>query len=868
MAKINYFVPGKRKEAEGPLARYLQPMPVGVASAYIEAWTEPGQIVLDPFCQDETILREAIQSGRKVIAVSFNPLTVLAVRGRLTLRAEPFDYAQGRPQGEAWPDSRQLDTGFTRLSESLKAGIRLREHLEALYSTTCPGCQHPTVADYFVWDKEQQVPVEKGYRCEHCGSEGLARVDPADLETLSRIETRSFHYWYIVDRVAPRGGDSREHAQKLLELYTPRNLYALASLLIKIESLFPELPLQDAFKLLLLACLDSCSNLYSIEDRARPQRLHPPARFIEPNVWRAFQTAYQEARQWSPPPQVHLATHLGEVVAPAPSASLRTSLLAWAEGGPPNAFLDVRTVRSLSRQLPEESVVLVVATPPHLDPTFWSLSYLWSGWLLGPKAAAYLKPLLGRRRTDWAWYHRAMTAVFRALYGLLRPQGRLVLVLATEASALVEALLFAASGAGFELENLLYQPNDGDQYRLSFVKMLEPVAKLPTPDPSASLRTSLEALAGEIRHQAVAAAEEVLRERGEPLAFPWLRNTIYERLSHAGYLSRVLAVEEEGFSALDFVAEQVEVAVQEAGLVRLDVTAEEGARLSLWWLREPEKAARPLGDRVEEAIYQTLRDSLILNRQGLEEAIYPHFPGFLTPEKGLIEACLESYAKEITPGHWHLREEDQEAHREEQCLRGVAQLIRLGQRLGYGVWVNPAWREPASAMGKDPPAMGKDPPAMGEGLPTMGEGLPTMGKGLPTEPPPRSGDLRRSKMERAGFDPGRLACFDVLWYEEGTIHAFALTVRAFLGRILQREGGAGEIYRYLVIPAERTSLVDFKLRRNPLLREALAVGNWQFVKYGHLAWLVEAKEIDRHDLKKIVGLKPIIEQAEAQIPLF
>jgi hypothetical protein len=572
--------------------------------------------------------------------------------------------------------------------------------------------------------------------------------------------------------------------------------------------LFPQAPLQDAFKLVFLACLDSCSNLYSVEDRARPQRLHPPARFIEPNVWRAFQAAYQEARQWLPPLQVQLATHLGEIVAP--------DLLAWAEDGPPNAFLDARTVQSLASELPGASVTLIVASPPQPDPVFWSLSYLWSGWLLGAKAAASLKSLLGRRRTDWAWYHRAITAVFRTLYRVLQAQGRLVLAFVTEASALVEALLLAASGAGFELESLLYQPNGSDKYRLSFVKMAKPVGKPPTPD--------LKTLAGEIRHQAVVTAEEVLRERGEPLAFPWLRNAVYERLSHTGYLSQVLAVEEEGFSALDFVAEQVEVAIPEAGLVRLDATAEEGTRLPLWWLPEPEKAARPLGDRVEEAIHQVLWDSLILNRQALEEAIYPRFPGFLTPEESIIEACLESYSKEITPGHWQLRIEDQEERRKDQRVQGVTQLIKLGQRLGYGVWVNPAWREGVS---EDSLATGQVP-----------------------------------------FDPGPLASFDVLWCEEETIHAFFLTTKATLGHLLQVEAGTGEVYRYLVIPAERASLVDFKLRRNPLLREAMVEGNWQIIKYGHLAWLVKAEEIDRHDLKKIVGLKPIIEQAEAQIPLF
>jgi hypothetical protein len=786
MAMINYFVPGKRREGQGPLARYLQPMPSGVAAAYIKAWTEPGQIILDAFCQDAAVLSEAMQNGRRAIAVNFNLLTILAIRSYLT-----------------WPDRRQLDSAFTRLSDSLKLATRLREHLDALYSTLCPWCQRPIVADYFVWDREQDRPVEKSCRCQFCKHEGLAVVKPADLEILTRIEKRGFHYWYILDRVAPRGEDSREHAQRLLDLYTPRNLYALASLLIKIEALFPQPPLQDAFKLILLACLDSCSNLYSVEDRTRPHRLHPPARFLELNVWRAFESAYHETRRWLPPPEVYLARSLEEIIAPTP--------LTGPEGESPNAFLDALTARDLFRRLPEASVALVITTPPYPDPVFWSLSYLWSGWLLGPKAAVSLKPLLGQRRTDWAWYHRAMTAVFRALYGILRPQGRLVLVFATEAFAFVEALLFAASGAGFQLENLLYQPNDGDRYRLSFVKPMEPVAKPPMPD--------LEALSGEIRHQTVAAAEEGLRERGEPLAFPMLRNAIYERLSQTGHLCQVLAVEKEGFSAMDFVAEQVEVAIQEEpGLIRLDATTMEGARLPLWWLREPEKAACPLGDRVEETLYQILQERPVLSRQELEEAIYPYFPGFLTPEEGLIEACLESYAEEITPDTWQLRVEDQRKHREDQRIQGVAHLIKLGQRLGYGVWINPAWRELAS--------------------------------------------------DQAGFDPGPLARFDVLWYEEGTIHAFVLTTTAALGRVLQREPGIGEIYRYLVIPAERTSLVDFKLRRNPLLREAIAAGNWQIIKYRHLAWLVEAKEIDRHDLKKIVGLKPIIEQAEAQIPLF
>jgi hypothetical protein len=86
------------------------------------------------------------------------------------------------------------------------------------------------------------------------------------------------------------------------------------------------------------------------------------------------------------------------------------------------------------------------------------------------------------------------------------------------------------------------------------------------------------------------------------------------------------------------------------------------------------------------------------------------------------------------------------------------------------------------------------------------------------------------------------------------------------------QGGAhdkGEdINRYLVIPEERGDLASFKLDRSPWLHQAMVSGRWQFIKYRHLDQLVSAAEIGRHDLKKIVGLRPIIEQDEAQIPLF
>ena len=802
MGQINYFVPGKTVEAERFLAHYVQPMPVGVAMAYLEAYTSPGQIVLDPFCQSPNLVTEVVATGRKVIAANFNPVLALLVRGQLGL-----------------PEPKELDAATTRLGDSLKLGVPLREHLDGLYTTSCPQCHRTTIADYFLWDREAGEPVEKGYHCQACGSEGQAPVEPGERETLSRIERRGFHYHYVLDRLAPPGDEGRKAGQKLLDFYTPRNLYALTNLLIKIETLFADSPLQETLKLLLLACLDSCSSLYaSPQAWLRPRRLHPPPRFVERNVWRAFEEARVQLSQLPPSPAMHLATGVSQITSP--------DLLSLSEtdGQPPNALVEPLTVRRLSQVLPEDSVSLIITAPPRLDPVFWSLSYLWSGWLFGREEAAALRLLLKRKKTDWDWYQRAMNSTFRALRQALQARGRLVLIFTTEGPAFVEALFMAASLAGFELEGASCQPGEVPtgtmgSYRLSFAKEEEPMNAVPSEDEAN--------LAIELQREASTAMQDVLRQRGEPLTYEWLHLAAYRHLSVKGYLRRAMAV-----SPLDFVSRQVETVLEgvEIGAIVRWEEAEEGEGWpQMWWLREPGEGNPPLSDRVEEAVWEVLCEKPTLSAEALAAAIYPRFPGLLTPEAELIEACLKSYAQEIGPDHWQLGPEDQPENRERQRGQGVANLVKLGQRLGYGVGLSRTWRKRSR------------------------EGDALM-------------DLLRN--EDPGVEP--LSPFDVLWHEDKEVrHAFVLFSMAALGLIPWHKDDMGEgINRYLVIPEERGDLASFKLDRSPRLRQAMVTGHWQFIKYGHLSQLVSATEVDRHDLKKIVGLRPIIEQDEAQIPLF
>jgi hypothetical protein len=202
------------------------------------------------------------------------------------------------------PEPDELKAAVTRLGDSLKRGVPLREHLNQLYRTQCPTCNQQAVADYFIWSREPADPRQKWVDCTACGQAGLAAVDKNDMVVLDEVETRGLHYWYLLDRVAPprqapAGDKARAHAETLLELYTPRALYAIADLLMKIEATFDE-EVRGHLKAVLLTCLEVASNLYRPDTRpgdAPPRlavdKLYPPRRFIERNVWQLFETSVE-----------------------------------------------------------------------------------------------------------------------------------------------------------------------------------------------------------------------------------------------------------------------------------------------------------------------------------------------------------------------------------------------------------------------------------------------------------------------------------------------------------------------------------------------------------------------------------------------
>jgi len=635
MDMLAHFVPGilAPTPARG-IGAYLPAMPEGVASAYVAALTQPGDLVLDPFCQTGRVLRESVALGRRALGSNLNPIAVRWIESLL------------------WPHEATLVTAaFVRLGDTPRGDTTLRQHVTSLYATRCPTCSKAAVAEWFVWERDEGRPVQKHVRCAACKTESTGPTDENDVIAALKFEPRGMAYYFALERAAPDAPDERERAAAVVEAYTARTLAALTDVLRKYDA--ASQADQSALRPLLLTGFEAGLALHSAdEERPRPRSLKIPPKFIERNIWLAMEDALP----------ARTAT-----LQPVPQRA--PDVAALQANQEPAAHLIARSTRELGQLVAPGSVRLILAAPPQPDPTFWALSAVWGGWLWGHSAHGVqaIKPLLSRRRADVDWWWRGLTQALHVLLPLLKQDGHIVLVSSDADEDALTGLLLAGANIGLELDHVLVEPQRG-------VRVMWHIAS------SVPARTlEADALVNEIGKAAMRAADEVLSARGEPTRWPFIHAAVQAELARAGLLRLAARSPEGGTLPIELVRKGVLDALRSRFSPIHPVEDVRG----LWWLTDSGQAASPLSDRIEASVYEWLAQAPPESLESdLMAEIYRRFPAPLTPERAYVRLCLESYAVEIRPGVWALREEDRPPTRQEEIAALRAELVTLGQRLG------------------------------------------------------------------------------------------------------------------------------------------------------------------------------------------
>ena len=473
--------------------RLAPPAPAAEFVAAIEAWTKPGEIVLDLNGRGGWVARAAIAEQRRAADFESWPLTRLLADVVL------------RP-----PDLRQIDSAATAIADAPLAGSTVRRTIDALYASTCPRCGRPVILESMVWlpvaspmkadvaailtarsrgrakgaaasptvgalpelrfgPEELLRAVAREYRCAQCheqfGGPELRVADPTQGDVrLAESVPASGDVREAMRRRFPAPRPTHPLVDQMLDLHVPRQLLGLQAILTRIDAEDRTGAITAALRLALLHAVILASRLNVSRGKPAPLRisngvLKMPAahEWHELNPWQAFEGGLKLVKTF---------VQRLETGTPRSALARLGADMAALEGTTANVTVGETTPGSLRRLGLHGERMSHSASPSRVRlvlgqaPVPWTqerlaASYHGTGWIFGAAAVALLpydalfRPQARQTPTDDAMsLARAVGRTLAIATPALAQSGRAVLLLddAEPVTLIAAALGGAAAG--------------------------------------------------------------------------------------------------------------------------------------------------------------------------------------------------------------------------------------------------------------------------------------------------------------------------------------------------------------------------------------------------------------------------------------
>ena len=384
-----------------------------------------------------------------------------------------------------------------------------------------------------------------------------------------------------------------------MKCYLPRAVYALITIINKLDGFSPSSEHRNALFALTLTACDEANVLWPLPaERPRPKQLTIPTRFLEKNVWQALEGGVET---W---------TGGGQAV----------EVVNWPNdpGGSGGLCLFNGPMRDLAAHLNEIPLKAVVTILPRPNQAFWTLSTLWAGWLWGREMAATFKSALHRLRYDWNWHAGALEAALKNLSERLTLNAPFFAILPEPETNFLSAALLAGAETGFDLTGLAvrtrHDPVEVLWQRRAFSLAEKDEVKID----SEAVRSAM---------------LSTLKERGEPVTILQL---------HAAGLA-AMETDNSLRGKTESLA-QINTPIQDvlAGQGFVHHGESKNPETGLWGLEEWDPKIESLPDRVEVSVVRFLNKSPGETYHALETAINTEFTGLLDSFAGIAagRACI------------------------------------------------------------------------------------------------------------------------------------------------------------------------------------------------------------------------------------
>ncbi|MBI1878957.1 MAG: hypothetical protein HYR94_12195 [Chloroflexi bacterium] len=438
---------------------YHTKVPPEAIARLIEHYTEPGDLVLDPFCGSGMTGVAALRTQRRPILIDLSPAATFIAMNFLTPIDEQ-EYQRGIKEVLASTRDEEMTLYGTHCRSCGK--LVPMEYMVWSYGLVCEFCHE----EFILWDvarderedvreskiktefscphcgkhlqkrklrRTQLYPVQVGYRCCRSGlQETQVLPDEYDLEVIQTTNSRdvSLELWYPTTKL-PEGVNTRQvigHGLKSIDvLYTTRNLHAVARLW-DIARRWPET--QMSLKLLF-----TVTSLYQRVTRLSEFRFwggsgnianyNVPMIFNEQNVFKVFRRK---------------------------AKTIQNYLATWSH--PPDAPFCISTQSATDlRPLPDNSIDYIFTDPPFGSNINYSeMNYLWEAWL-GVFTDINQEAIINRvQNKTLESYRELMTLAFREMYRVLKPGRWLTVEFHNSSAEVWSAIQKALALSGFSLE--------------------------------------------------------------------------------------------------------------------------------------------------------------------------------------------------------------------------------------------------------------------------------------------------------------------------------------------------------------------------------------------------------------------------------
>ena len=457
---LEHAMRGSKNTAAYYAHSYPTKVPPEAIEPFIAHHTEPGDLVLDPFCGSGMTGVAARSLGRRVV---LNDLSFGAVHlaSNATSYCDPAVLAAASEAvlGACAPD---LDSLYT--SARTDGGLGRIHWTLFSQCIECPGCGHASN----VWEEgtdQTRGAVSASWPCARCRYPIVRRnarllgavasvvcatdargrhtrpLSEAEFAHLDAIAGEPLTDWHPTLPLGPeremyiRSALHLQEIRDVADFWTPRNLRALARLWREILS-WPDLRTRQAlaFAFTNTAWHGTKMRRYNARGGQRPLTgtLYVPQLSIEVNVADVFRHKIEQLRRFY------------------------TSIPRDA----PHAHVTQGSASDL--RLTDRSIDYCFTDPPFGSNIFYAdCAVVWESWLRGitpPELEAVvnrsLKPAAGGKTVDD--YHRLMAESFAEIQRVLKPNGWATVVFQSSDAEVWAALRSAVESAGFDLANASY----------------------------------------------------------------------------------------------------------------------------------------------------------------------------------------------------------------------------------------------------------------------------------------------------------------------------------------------------------------------------------------------------------------------------